>query len=249
MPALRHATLLITLSMAAASAVAQVPMSTAGIVVMLPADGEVRHVNDQATATLMLEEQDKDKSVAASRLNQKMKKGTEIVRHEDPQAVLKTRGYYTYPVYPDEPQKPANKPRVPVGWRVGQYLEVVTTNLSGLPKMVAAAQSILALNGLNFSLSDATAKKLDDERIAVAYKTLSERINAMARAMGRNPADAVLESVDLEGVGDRVQPHNFALAQTKMRMNVAESAPVEEPSFEPGETTVHLQMVGKVRFK
>lgn len=249
MPALRHSILMTILTMAIMTATAQVPMATAGTIVMLPADGEVRHVNDQATATLMLEEQDKDKSVAASRLNQKMKKGTEIVKREDPQALLKTRGYYTYPVYPDEPQKPSNKPRVPVGWRVGQYLEVVTTNLTGLPKTVAAAQSIMALNGLHFSLSDATAKMLDDERIAVAYKTLNERVNAMARAMGRNPADAVLESVDLEGASDRTQPQNFASAPKMMRMNAAEQAPVEEPSFEAGETTLHLQMVGKVRFK
>ena len=233
---------------AAINAQAQTPVSTAGTMVIVPADGEVMHANDQAVATMMLEEQDKDKSVAASRLNQKMKQGTDIVKHEDPQARLKTRGYTTWPVYADEPQKPTGKPRLPIGWRVSQYLEVVTTNLTSLPKTVAAAQSVLALNGLSFSLSDNAARKLDDERIQVTYKALTERIAAVAKAMGRNPADAVIETIDFEGAGSRLPP-NSGVAPKFSRMSVADAAPVAEPSFEPGETTLHMQLVGKVRFK
>ena len=33
---------------------------------------------------------------------------------------------------------------MPIGWRVGQYLEVKTTNLAGLPKTTAAAQKCWA---------------------------------------------------------------------------------------------------------
>ncbi len=84
----------------ASQAQAQVP--TSGALVVVPAFGEVTAPNDEATATFMVEEQDKDKAAAASRVNQKMKQGTELLRKEDPQAVLKTHGYYTYPVYPDE---------------------------------------------------------------------------------------------------------------------------------------------------
>ena len=65
-----------------------------------------------------------------------MKQGTEIVRAADPQAELKTQGYYTYPVYPEHRPLPngsrCRKPRVPTGWRVGQYLQVKTTNLDEL---------------------------------------------------------------------------------------------------------------------
>jgi predicted secreted protein len=221
---------------------------TAGTLVIVPAFGEVRHPNDEARATLMVEEQDKDKATAASRVNQKMKQGVEIVRREDPQAVLKTRGYYTYPVYPDDQPRPmANKARQPVGWRVGQYLEVKTTNLDGLPKTIAAAQRVLALNGLYFGLTDATAKKLDAQRIEAAYSNLTERIGAIAKAMGRNPSDALLDTVDFEGSGAYAQQQE-ALAPKMMRA-AADAAQVEEPSFEPGETTLSTRVVGKVRFR
>src|SRR5471032_3350337 len=117
-------------------------LPTAGALVVVPAFGEVKHANDQAVATLAIEEQDKDKAAAASRVNLKMKQGLDIVKKEDPSASLKTQGYYTYPVYPEE--RPSvngqpSKPRVPTAWRVGQYLQVTTTNLEKLPKTVAAA--------------------------------------------------------------------------------------------------------------
>ena len=159
---------------ASAAAFAQTPAQTSGTLVIVPAYGEVKHANDEARMTLMVEEQDKDKAAAASRVNQKMKQGTEIVRKADPQATLTTRGYYTYAVYPEDQPRQSNKARQPSAWRVGQYLEVKTTNLTALPKTVAAAQGVLALNGLQFGLTEATTKKLDAERIdAVSYTHLT----------------------------------------------------------------------------
>lgn len=227
---------------------AQTPLQSSGTLVIVPASGMVRQANDEAHLTFMVEEQDKDKAVAASRVNQKMKQGTEIVRKEDPQAILTTRGYYTYAVYPDEPQPRAtNKLRQPSGWRVGQYLEVKTANLAGLPKTVAAAQRVLALNGLQFGLAEATARKLDTQRIDATYKNLTERIASIARAMGRNPADARLDTIDFEGSGNYA-PQDMA-APKMMRAAVAEAVQVEEPSFEPGETILTMRAVGKVRFR
>jgi uncharacterized protein len=188
--------------------------------------------------------------VAASRVNQKMKQGMEAVRQEDPQASLKTRGYYTYPVYADEQSqaRQSNRTRQPVSWRVGQYLDVTTANLSGLPKMVAVGQQILALNGLSFGLSDVTSKKLEEQRILVVYRNLTDRIAAIAKAMGRNMADATLDTVDFEGSGAYAQPQDLQMTKA-MRATPMEAARVEEPSFEPGETTLSMRIVGKVRFK
>ena len=238
-------------SAAHAGAQAQVP--TTGTNVIIPAHGEVTAPNDQATAVLAIEEQDKDKAAAASRVNQKMKQGLEILKRQDPQASLKTMNYYTYPVYPeDRPVQPmaANKPRVPTSWRVGQYVEVKTTNLDGLPKTVAAAQKVLTLNAINFGLTPAATKKLDDQRIAATYKNLNERIASVAGAMGRPVTDAVLDTVDFEGSGNYADRESAGapvmMAMSKRSMDTAE---VAEPSFEPGETTLQMRLVGKVRFR
>ena len=227
-------------------------LPTTGTLVVVPAFGEVKHVNDQVVATLAVEEQDKDKAAAASRVNQKMKQGVDIVKAADPQAKLKTQGYYTYPVYPEDrplPNGQMPKQRLPTAWRVGQYLEVTTTSLDKLPKTVAAAQKVLTLNGLQFGLTPETTKKLDDERIAATYKNLNERINSIANAMGRKVGDAVLDTVDFEGSGNYAQERAQAPAPMMMRAKMADSAEIAEPSFEPGETTLQMHLVGKVRFK
>ncbi|KQN70326.1 hypothetical protein ASF04_10650 [Duganella sp. Leaf61] len=226
-------------------------LPTTGALVVVPAFGEVKHANDQAVATFAIEEQDKDKAAAASRVNQKMKQGVDILKKADPQASLKTQGYYTYPVYPEDRPLPTGqvaKPRVPTSWRVGQYVEVTTTNLEALPKTAAAAQKVLTLNNLNFGLAPETTKKLDDQRIAATYKNLNERINSIATAMGRKVGDAVLETVDFEGSGNYAQEGARA-APMMMRAKAADSMEVAEPSFEPGETTLEMRLVGKVRFK
>jgi predicted secreted protein len=229
---------------------AQPAIQTSGATIIVPAYGEVRHTNDEARITLMVEEQDKDKAVAASRVNQKMKQGTDIVKREDPTASLKTHGYHTYPVYADEQPRQSAKARHPVAWRVRQYLEIITTNLSGLPRTVAAAQQLLALNGLQFGLTEATSKKLDEARIAAAYKNLTDRIAAIAKAMGRNLSDMSFETIDFEGSGNYVQKQDAVASAMPMRSaGMQEAAPIEEPSFEPGETILHMRVAGKIKFR
>lgn len=229
--------------------------ATSGTLVIVPAFGEVKHANDEATVTFAVEEQDKDRAAATARVNQKMKQGTEIVRREDPQAELKTVGYYTYPVYPEVPDGPrplANPAarRVPIGWRVGQYLEVKTRNLQALPKTAAAAQKVVNLSGIDYHLSPELQKRLDDERISATYRNLNERIASIARAMGRNVGDAVIDTVDFEGSGNYAGGQSEA-APTMMRMSAkrADMAEMPEPSFEPGETTLQMRLVGKVKFR
>lgn len=234
---------------------AQSSMPTAGTLVIVPAYGEVTQANDQATVGFIIEEQDKDKAAAASRVNQKMKQGTDIVRREDPQAQLKTMGYFTYPVYDEQPPvpvdgRPMQGTRKQIGWRVGQQLEVKTTNLANLQKMTAQVQRVLGLNGVQFGLSPQATKKLDDKRIAATYQNLGERVASIASAMGRRVSDATIETVDFEGSGQYAGQADVAAAPMMMRsMAKAESAEVAEPSFEPGETTLQMRLVGKVRFK
>jgi uncharacterized protein YggE len=232
---------------------------TAGTLVIVPANGEVRQANDLAIVSFAVEEFDKDKAVAAARVNRKMKEGTDIVRRADPQAELKTQGYYTYPVYPEPPLQPQPVSRVPVkpvqpvpiGWRVGQSLEVKTLNLAALPKTAAAAQAVLQINGVNFGLAPATEKLLDERRIAAAYRNLNERIGAIARAMGRAPADALIDTVDFEASGNYGRDNESAPAPMMMMARAKSGAPAEmpEPSFEPGETTLQMRVVGKVKFR
>lgn len=228
---------------------------TSGTVVVVPAFGEVKHANDEATVTFAVEEQDKDRAAATARVNQKMKQGTEIVRREDPQAELKTVGYYTYPVYPEVAEVPPRPlagqqaRRIPIGWRVGQTLEVKTRKLDTLPNTAAAAQKVLNLNGIDYHLSPELQRRLDDERIAATYLNLNQRIASIAKAMGRSVNDATIDTVDFEGSGNYVGEAAPAPRMQMMSARAADAGAMPEPSFEPGETTLQMRLVGKVKFR
>ncbi len=234
-------------SSVAAHAQSAVPSSGATIVV--PAYGEVTRANDEVLATFAVEEQDKDRAAAASRVNDRMKRGVEVLRREDPPGKLQTRGYYTYPVYADEPvTRQPKPPRQVIGWRVGQYVDLTTTNLATLPRAVSAAQRVLTLSGLRFRLSRQAQRELDRERIEAAYHDLNDRIGFILRAMGRDPADAVIDTVDFEGTGNYVPAAAAAPLQRAMA-GPAETPAIEEPSFEPGETTLQMRVVGRVKLR
>lgn len=219
-------------------------IQTGGSAVHVQAVGEVASANDQAQLVLSVEEQDKDKAIAASRVNTTMKLGTDRLRSMDASAQLKTQGYYTYPVYA-EAQPKAGQAREIVGWRVGQRLAVTTQNIAGLPKLVAAVQGTLALSDIRFGLSPAAQKQHDAAVLASAYKNLSERASALAAAMGRNPADLVLEVVDLTPAGHAAPQ----LMMARASMKADSESGVAEPSFEPGESVMSQEITGKFRLK
>jgi len=56
-----------------------------------------------------------------------------------------------------------------------------------------------------------------------------------------------METIDFEGSGNYAE---MAAAPKMMRASMAaDAAPVEEPSFEPGEATLNMRVVGKVKFR
>ena len=223
--------------------------STSGTLIAVSAYGEVKHVNDQAQLTFTVDEQDKSKAAGASRVNQKMKQATELLKRLDPSATLQTRGYYTYPIYTEDTPTATRGQRQATSWRVGQSLEVSTHNLNDLPKTVAAVQDVIGLSNINFNLSEQTRKNLDQSSIKAAYQHLNERIAAIASALGRNPADAMIEIIDFEGAGremDYVAAPRAMMASAPM---MRDTPKIETPSLEPGETSVSIRLVGKIRFK
>ncbi len=232
----------------AASCVTGAEQPIPGIMVSVQAAGEVTADNDEAHATFLIEEQDKDKGAAASRVNQKMRLGMDVLKKEDPQAVLTSRGYYTYPIYTEERGQSINtsRKRQLTAWRVGQYLELKTGNLQKLSSTVSAAQNILALSGMTFGLSDQANKRLDAGRIDAAYQHLMERVHVIARAMGRRDTDAVIESIDFDGSENVGRPY---AAATMMAKSARMDEPVAEASFEPGASTLMMRVAARVRFK
>ncbi|MFZ6774495.1 SIMPL domain-containing protein [Undibacterium sp. SXout7W] len=221
--------------------------NVSGALVNIAGHANINVDNDLAIASFFIEEQDKDKSVAASRVNQKMKQGVDSIKKEDAQAQLATRGYYSYPVYSEEGGSAASRKRPVIGWRIGQYLDVKTQNLTQLPSLVAIAQKNLALHSINFGLSDKSLAKMEQLRLELSYKNLLERIELLAKTMGRRPSDAIIENLSVDQDGSPAMPFQADSMSLKSAMRAEANA--TEPSFEPGTTKIQSRMVANVRIK
>ncbi len=228
-----------------AGAGAQSRLPAEGTLVVIKASGEVAQANDEVSLTLSVDEQNPNKNVALSTINQKMKKGVEAVRKLDPTAKLTTQDYRLFTVYREE--KPDyTGARVVVGWRARQSLGVVTRDLGGLPKLVLGVKDLLEFDGLRFYLSAPVWKTLAEQRLAAAYRDLQQNIAMMAQVMGRKVADATIEEIEVDGAGGNGMQR---VEVTGSRINRRDLDEIAEPSFEPGETTLRTQLIGKVRFK
>ena len=222
------------------------PNNAGGTIVTVAGSAEIKVDNDQAIVNFFIEEQDKDKAKAASRVNQKMKAGTELIKQLDNKAALTTRNYYTHAVYAEELQTTPNQVRKPqiVAWRVGQYLEVKTQNIKDLPSLVAAVQKTLAMSGISFGLSEEATKSVEAQKIELAYKNLMSRLDIITKTMGRKSTNVQIEVLDFDGIEAMAQVRSYGEMSLKSSMR---GGNVEEPSFEPGVTVVNQRINAKVR--
>ena len=226
---------------------AESSMTTSGVVIMVPATGEVSHVNEEVTASFEARSKAQDKAAATSEVSRKMKEGLAALRAQDPTAKLQTAAFRFYPQYKKSKASSNdefNQASEIIAWEVAQRVTVTTQDLAGLPKASAAAQGALDLVHLDFHLTSATTRKLDDQRTASAYQRLSERIASFAAAMGKKMGDATLESVSIDGAGERNEFQRVMVTGSSVKRQ-----DVAEPVFEAGETTLTMNLVGKVRFK
>lgn len=226
---------------------------SAGSQVLVSGRADIKVVNDQAVISFYAEEVDKDKTLAAARVNQKMKASIDFIKQEYKKIELSTRNYHSSQVYEEVASKNANgMPTVKQqanGWRVGQYLDLKTRDLKNLPAMVAYLQKTLALNNVRFEVSDEVSKRVEAERILAGYKNLNERIEMIAQAMGRHASDFIIDSVDFEGGEiDRNANRTYGKFFTASVSN-ARSDKIVEPDFEPGSSIISIRVDAKLRVK
>lgn len=214
-------------------------VETSGAKISLTASSQVVVPNDEAQVMFTVTTQNKDAAQAASVVNTQMKAGTQIIQTSDPSAIVKTSGYATYPVYTQGTDKKA--PQID-GWRVEQTLTVTTRALKQLPDMVAAAQKVLTVSNVRFSLSPETQKQHERELTEKAYQALEERINMITKAMGRNGQDAVIQSIQIDDSGRMGSP-------VLLRAAAMKTDSVAAPQFESGDSTLSMQLSSEIKLK
>jgi predicted secreted protein len=212
------------------------PAKFEGPVVLMTGTAELELPNDEAFATFYLEVQEADLAKAQSALNARVAEGVAQLKRADPRAQIETAGYGSYPVYASAGARKIT------GWRVRQGVHLKTSDLTALPRTVAAGQAQLALGGIDFRVSQAAREKAEADLITRAIANANARINAAAQAVGVPPARVRLEELNF-GLGDGPRP-----PIAMMRARAASTEAVAEPSFDAGQSTLQMAVTARARF-
>lgn len=229
----------------AGQAHAQATMHTAGMVLAVPASAEMSHPNEVAIVRFVAIGRSKSEAQAGSQANQKMKEGLAIIRATDPSAKVQTGSFESYAIRKKRTKdEDESLPDEVIGWEVSQEVTVTTRNLSQLPILGSALRGKLSIGKVTFQLTPETMIQLREKHIAATYASLNATVASVAKAMGKGLGDATLESVTFDGAGERGTLDYVTVTGSRLRRE-----DLAEPNFVPGETTLTMKLVGKVRFK
>lgn len=229
----------------AGHAQAQSAMNTGGTVVMVPASAEVSHPNEVAIVRFMASGRNKSEAQAGSQANQNMKEGLAIIRATDPSAKIQTGSFESVAVRKksDKDEDDDESAEV-IGWEVSQEVTITTRNLSQLSFLGSALQGKLSLGEVRFELTPETMARLREKHIAATYASLNATVASVAKAMGKGLGDATLETITFDGADERgIDAYSAGVLSRLSKPQLT------KPNFVPGETTLTMKLVGKVRFK
>ncbi len=185
--------------------------------------------NDQLTVLLAVEEEGKEATKIANKINKDMDWALKKTKsHKDVE--VRTLSYSTYPVYDK---------RTVVAWRATQQLELKSTNITGLSELVGDLQERLQVKNMNFSPTKETRQRYENELIEEAMQAFKQRVEIIKKHMDNKNVRIV--NLHVNTGGGHIQP---VYAESRMMSMSTKSA----PAVESGTSKITVTVSGSVQF-
>lgn len=198
--------------------------------------------NDEAQMNWSVSAQAKTLKEATSQAIKAMNEGLSQIKTVSDALKLQTQSMNSYPVYGEV--KGNETPKI-VAWRVSQSLEVVAPDVQLVPAVIEKVNGTLALNGLNFKVSDAARAKYDESLYKLAVADATQRAVWIAQSVGSDAGKVELQSLRFNSSATP-RPINLMMrAPAKAMMDSA----VPAPSVEAGTSELNLTVSAEVLIK
>lgn len=198
--------------------------------------------NDEAQMNWSVSAQAKTLKEATSQAVKAMNEGLSQIKTVSDALKLQTQSMNSYPVYGEV--KGNETPKI-VAWRVSQSLEVVAPDVQLVPAVIEKVNGTLALNGLNFKVSDAARAKYDESLYKLAVADATQRAVWIAQSVGSDAGKVELQSLRFNSSATP-RPINLMMrAPAKVMMDSA----VPAPSVEAGTSELNLTVSAEVLIK
>ncbi|MCP3687429.1 MAG: SIMPL domain-containing protein [Gammaproteobacteria bacterium] len=184
--------------------------------------------NDTLVVQMFAQREGSNTAKLAQEVNQLMTEAMTQARTV-PAVKAQTGEYNTSPIYRD---------RTITGWRVRQGLSLESRDVTALSKLIADLQQQLAVGRINYILSPALKRQIDEQLTTEAIAQFNRR--------------AALISKNMAGSGYRLVSMNINTSGNQPRMRaMAESAAIGSfkpatPTLEAGTQTVVLRIDGTI---
>jgi len=197
--------------------------------VNLQAQSEQEVPNDQLTVLLAVEEEGKEATKIANKINKDM---DWALSKSKPHQDIKTRSlsYNTYPVYDK---------RTVVAWRATQQLELKSTNITKLSELVGVLQERLQVKNMSFSPTKETRKHYEDGLIEEAMIAFKQRVELIKKHMDNKNVRIV--NIHVNTGGGHSRP---VYAENRVMSMNSKSA----PAVEAGTSKLTVTVSGSVQF-
>lgn len=188
--------------------------------------------NDLMTATLFVEQSDKDPAKLADLINRRINAALHLGKNFN-SVKLRTAGRSTYPLY--------NQKNQAEGWRSRAELELESRDFAAASQLIGQLQATLQLSGVGFSVAADTRDKAQDELITEAIAGFRRRADIIAQGFGLKSWKTVQVSIGANDVNPPMPMYKTAMASFGARQE-----DVTTPDLSAGSSQISVSVTGTV---
>ena len=219
-----------------------IQLSEKGLTLNINGTASLTVPNDEAQMNWSAMAQASTLQEATSQAVKAMNKGLSQIKAVSDQLQLQTQYINSYPVYGET--KGNQTPKI-VAWRVTQSLQVIAPDVTLVPKVIESVNGQLALDGLNFRVSDTAKVKYDESLHKLAVADATQRAVWIAQSVGSEASKVQLQSLRFSGSANP-RPLNVMMAASAKS---ARDAAVIAPQLEAGTSDLNLTVSAEVLIK
>ena len=209
-----------------------IQLSEKGLTLSINGTASLTVPNDEAQMNWSAMAQASTLQEATSQAVKAMNKGLSQIKAVSDQLRLQTQYINSYPVYGET--KGNQTPKI-VAWRVTQSLQVIAPDVALVPKVIESVNGELALDSLNFRVSN----------VAKAVADATQRAVWIAQSVGSEASKVQLQSLRFSGSANP-RPLNVMMAASAKS---ARDAAVIAPQLEAGTSDLNLTVSAEVLIK
>ena len=191
--------------------------------------------NDEMHAVLYIEKGNKQPAELAVQITQLMNQAMASAK-KYPQVKVETGSQTTYPIYDNDSRKLKE-------WRGRAEIQIESTDFKAASQLVSELQQNFQTQSINFSVSDAQRKKVENELMVEASKNFQQRALTLSQAWNKSGYNLV--NLNLNTNNSYPQP--IMMRASMAKFSGAEAADAQDVAA--GESKITVNANGTIQFK